>query len=297
MEAGLKPYNSINSYLKSTFGEKVVKLSLEGGFTCPNRDGSKGFGGCSFCSSTGSGEMASDIESQIDLLRDKWPKVKKFIAYFQSYTSTYAPVSVLRDRFEAALSQTDICGLAVATRPDCLPDDILDLLDEMNKKTFMWVELGLQTTNEETARKINRCYPLADYGRAVRELKKRGIRYVTHLILGLPDETEEDMFSSLRYVCKDHPFGIKLHLMNLVKTSPLYKERPDFCSFEDLDDYVDLVIRLLRIVPPEVTIHRLTGDVPRPILVSPAWSYQKRTILNRITSRMAHAGIKQGDQL
>ena len=231
------------------------------------------------------------------MLREKWPKVKKFIAYFQSYTSTYAPVSELRKRFEEALSNPEICGLAVATRPDCLPDDVLDLLSEMNEKTFLWVELGLQTSNEDTAEKINRCYPLSTYDETVKALNARGIRYVTHLILGLPGETEEDMFNSVRYVCKDDLFGIKLHLMNLVKTSPLYGEMPDYCSFDDLDSYVDLVIRLLRIIPPSVTIHRLTGDVPRSLLVSPKWSYQKRTILNRINSRMKHANITQGDEI
>lgn len=293
----MQPYYSLDTYLKSVFGEKVVKLSLEGGFTCPNRDGSKGVGGCTFCSSTGSGETASDIQGQIEMLREKWPKVKKFIAYFQSYTSTYAPVSELRKRFEEALSNPEICGLAVATRPDCLPDDVLDLLSEMNEKTFLWVELGLQTSNEDTAEKINRCYPLSTYDETVKALNARGIRYVTHLILGLPGETEEDMFNSVRYVCKDELFGIKLHLMNLVKTSPLYGEMPDYCSFDDLDSYVDLVIRLLRIIPPSVTIHRLTGDVPRSLLVSPKWSYQKRTILNRINSRMKHANITQGDEI
>lgn len=293
----MQTYYSLSSYLKSRFGEKVVKLSLQGGFTCPNRDGSKGRGGCTFCSSTGSGEMAGSIEDQIKLLRKKWPKVNKFIAYFQSNTSTYGPAEDLKKRFEAALSQPYICGLAVATRPDCLPDDIINLLVEMNKKTFLWVELGLQTTNEETAKNINRCYPLSTYDEAVNKLNRHGIRYVTHLILGLPGEREKDMFNSVNYVCKDQPFGIKLHLMNLVKTSPLYEKMPEYCSFEDLDDYVDLVIRLLRIIPPSVTIHRLTGDVPRQLLVSPSWSYKKRTILNRINSRMKQAGIVQGDQL
>lgn len=300
---GGERYNSISDFLKKEFGRKTVKLSVDAGFTCPNRDGSKGSGGCRFCSEGGSGElaahsssMAESVTEQIDRLSAKWPDAN-YIAYFQSFTNTYAPVEVLKERYHAALDDPRISGIAIATRPDCLPDDVLDLLEEINKEHFMWVELGLQSVHRTTQDAMNLCYTTEDYDRSVGELKRRGIRFVTHLILGLPGETEDMMFGSLRYVCDDparRPFGLKLHLMNIVKTSPLYKEMPDYVPFDSIDSYVDLVVRCLEIIPPEITIHRLTGDVPRKILVSPEWSYRKRTILNAINKELAVRGSCQG---
>ncbi|MEG2502857.1 MAG: TIGR01212 family radical SAM protein, partial [Anaerovoracaceae bacterium] len=180
--------NSINSYLKDKFGCKVVKLSIDGGFTCPNRDGTKGIGGCSFCSSSGSGDLASNIPDQLELLSTKWPNAKH-LAYFQNHTNTYAPVNVLREKFEAALADPNIMGLVIATRPDCLSAEVLELLSELNERTFLWVELGLQTIHEKTADKINRCYPLSVYDEAIVNLKAHNIRTVVHLILGLPGES------------------------------------------------------------------------------------------------------------
>lgn len=300
---GGERYNSISDFLKKEFGRKTVKLSVDAGFTCPNRDGSKGSGGCSFCSEGGSGElaahsssMAESVTEQIDRLSAKWPDAN-YIAYFQSFTNTYAPVEVLKERYYAALDDPRISGIAIATRPDCLPEDVLDLLEEINKEHFMWVELGLQSVHRTTQDAMNLCYTTEDYDRSVGELKRRGIRFVTHLILGLPGETEDMMFDSLRYVCDDparRPFGLKLHLMNIVKTSPLYKEMPDYVPFDSIESYVDLVVRCLEIIPPEITIHRLTGDVPRKILVSPEWSYRKRTILNAINKELAVRGSCQG---
>ena len=300
---GGERYNSINNYLKSVFGRKTVKLSIDAGFTCPNRDGSKSSGGCAFCSEGGSGElaahsssMAESITEQIDRLSEKWPNAE-YIAYFQSFTNTYAPVDELREKYFAALSDSRISGIAIATRPDCLPDDVLDLLEEINQDYFMWVELGLQTIHRSTQDDMNLCYTTEDYDRAAAELTKRGIKFVTHLILGLPGETEDMIFESLHYVCDDsskRPFGLKLHLMNIVKTSPLYKAMPDYVPFESMDDYVDLVVRCLEIIPPEITIHRITGDVPRRILVSPEWSYRKRTILNAINRELAIRDTHQG---
>ena len=295
---GGERYNSINNYLKSVFGRKTVKLSIDAGFTCPNRDGSKSSGGCAFCSEGGSGElaahsssMAESITEQIDRLSEKWPNAE-YIAYFQSFTNTYAPVDELREKYFAALSDSRISGIAIATRPDCLPDDVLDLLEEINQDYFMWVELGLQTIHRSTQDDMNLCYTTEDYDRAAAELTKRGIKFVTHLILGLPGETEDMIFESLHYVCDDsskRPFGLKLHLMNIVKTSPLYKAMPDYVPFESMDDYVDLVVRCLEIIPPEIT-----GDVPRRILVSPEWSYRKRTILNAINRELAVRDTHQG---
>lgn len=285
---------SISEYLKDKFGSKIVKLALDGNFTCPNRDGKKGFGGCTFCSESGSGEFSSnDMQKQISLLKNKWP-VSKYIAYFQSHTNTYADVNYLRELYDKALRSPNIVGIAIATRPDCLPDDVLSLLDEYNKKTFLWVELGLQTMHDKTAKEINRCYELSEYDRAVFELKKRNIRVVTHLILGLPGENKEMIFNSVKYVCKDDIFGIKLHLLNLVKSSPLALKNPDYVSFNSLDEYVTLVCDLLEIIPENITIHRLTADTKRSLLISPEWSYKKRTILNSIENTLRSRDSYQG---
>lgn len=313
--AGITGIDSIGGWLKKEFGEKVIKLSIDGGFTCPNRDGTLGTGGCAFCSSEGSGELASSLSSgsaegafeeaireQIDLRKEKWPNAGKFIAYFQSHTNTYAPVEKLRAMFEAAISHDGIVGLAIATRPDCLPPDVLDLLEELNEKTFLWVELGLQTIHEDT---FGRCCGLDSYDRAVRELSGRGIRTVTHLILGLPGESREQMEESVRYVCRpldparnrtgsDHIFGLKLHLLNIVKGSRMEKTHAGYEPFASIDDYVSFVCDLIEIIPEDITLHRLTGDVPRRLLISPEWSYKKRTILNGIAHEMRRRGSRQG---
>lgn len=303
-------FNSIGSYLKKRMGCKVVKLSIDGGFTCPNRDGSKGTGGCIFCSASGSGDLASDIPSQIQLLSRKWPNAR-YLAYFQSHTNTYAPVSQLRRQYSEALEHPGVLGLAIATRPDCLPDDVLDLLEEFNQKTFLWVELGLQSMHEKTAALINRCYPLSVYDKAVADLTSRGIRVVTHLIFGLPGETREDMLQSVKYVCRDlhsgslqnnvhevsRIFGIKLHMLNLVRGSQMETLYPDYTSFFSIEEYVDLVISALEIIPPEITIHRLSGDAPRPTLIAPEWSYKKRTILNSIHNTLRQRKTWQGAKL
>ena len=315
-------FNSISGYLKGRFGCKVAKLSIEGGFTCPNRDGTKGTGGCIFCSAAGSGDLASDIPSQIRLLSDKWPSAK-YLAYFQSHTNTYAPAGELRRKYQEALEYPGVVGLAIATRPDCLSSEVLDLLSEFNTKTFLWVELGLQTIHEETAALINRCYPLSVYDSAVAELTARGIRVVTHLIFGLPGESRERMLESVRYVCRNldeapmgrgqdtglaparmanidpdtaphRIFGIKLHMLNLVRGSQMETLYPDYVSFASMEEYIDLVVSALELIPPEVTIHRLSGDAPRPTLIAPEWSYRKRTILNGIHQALRQRETWQG---
>lgn len=290
----VKRINSIGEYLKEEMGSKIVKLSIDGGFTCPNRDGTKGTGGCIFCSASGSGDLASDIPSQIQLLSDKWPNAR-YLAYFQSHTNTYAPVERLRRQYEEALSYPNVMGLAIATRPDCLSEEVLDLLSEFHEKTFLWIELGLQTIHEHTAQLVNRCYPLSVYDKAIAQLKARGIRTVTHLIFGLPEESREDMLASVRYVCRDlgngrHIFGIKLHMLNLVRGSQMEVLYPDYVSFDSIEEYVDLVVKALEVIPPDITIHRLSGDAPRPTLIAPEWSYKKRTILNSI-----HKALRQRD--
>ena len=304
---GGERYNSIGDHLKSEFGRKTVKLSIDAGFTCPNRDGTAGYGGCAFCSEGGSGELASrasasdtdysaSISEQIDRLSEKWPDAE-YLAYFQSFTNTYAPVEVLRSRYYAALDDPRIRGIAIATRPDCLGDDVLALLEEINRDHYMWVELGLQSTYNETLSAMNTCYTYEDYEKAAKALISRGIRVVTHLILGLPGETEEMMIGSVRKVCSLPVFGMKLHLMNIVKTSPLYRTMPDYVPFDSIEQYVDLVVRCLEVIPPDVTIHRITGDVPRKILVSPEWSYRKRTILNMINRELKTRDTRQGAAL
>lgn len=292
-----KRINTISEYLKDRFGKKTIKLAIDGGFTCPNRDGSKGLGGCTFCSDTGSGEFSSDIEDQIRLLSDKWPDAA-YLAYFQNHTNTYAPVEELRSKYYSVLKDPRIKGLVIGTRPDCLGEDVLDLLSEINEKYFMWVELGLQTIHEKTAEEINRCYGLEEFDKSVEELKKRGIRTVVHLILGLPGESREMMLESVKYVSgKPGLFGMKLHLMNLVKGSSMAAAIPDYVSFPDIETYVKMVVDCLEIIPPSVTIHRMTGDAPRDILISPVWSFNKRTILNSINDRLNLLDSWQGKKL
>lgn len=285
--------NTINYWLKQRFHKKMIKLSLDGGFSCPNRDGSKGTGGCIFCSSTGSGEFASDISSQLDLLHKKWPKAG-YLAYFQNHTNTYAELSVLRERFTKALEDPRIEGLVIATRPDCLPEEVLDLLNEIAEQHFLWLELGLQTTKPETVRLINRCYENEEYIQTMDRLRSRGIHAVTHLILGLPGESREDMFRSLNFVIDNHSWGIKLHLLNLVKGSRLAEKMPDYQPFPDMDSYIQLVCDMLEELPPEMVIHRLTADVPRPLLIAPEWSFQKRSILNGINAELRKRDSWQG---
>lgn len=289
-------YNTISTWLKKQFGQKTVKLSIDGGFTCPNRDGTKSTGGCIFCSSMGGGDFASTISSQISLIADKWPNAK-YIAYFQNHTNTYAPADELRRKYYDALSDPLISGIAIATRPDCLPDDVLDLLSEINESHFLWVELGLQSIHEKTGELINRCCSLEDYDKAIKALNDRGIRTVVHLILGLPGETRQDMTDSVSYVAKSGAWGLKLHMLNVVKGSLMETLYKDYNSFDSIEEYVNFVCDLLEIIPPEIVIHRLTADAPRKILITPEWSYRKRTILNGINAELKRRGTYQGSAL
>lgn len=307
--------NMISPWLKKYFEEenrndsrtlKIVKLSLDGDFTCPNRDGSMGSGGCCFCSESGSGDMASGtaegvrsaMQRQIKLLSDKWPEEKynlKYMAYFQSHTNTYGPVEKLRSLFEAALEVPDVVGLAIATRSDCISDEALELLDELNRRTFLWLELGLQTIHDETAEAMNLCHSFSDYEDAVKRLNEKNIRIVTHLILGLPGETKEMMMESVSKACETGSiFGMKLHMLNVVRGSQMAVKYPGYIPFESMEDYIDLLIGALEIIPPEITMHRISGDAPRSTLIAPEWSYQKRTILNNIHREMKMRNTWQG---
>ncbi|MBQ4651011.1 MAG: TIGR01212 family radical SAM protein [Firmicutes bacterium] len=291
---GEQRYNSISTWLKREFGEKTIKLAIDGGFTCPNRDDSKGHGGCIFCSDNGAGEFASDVEDQIQLFADKWPRAR-YLAYFQNHTNTYAPVDELRYKYYEVLANPKIEGLVIGTRPDCLSKEVLELLEEINKTHFLWVELGLQTMHDTTARLINRCYDLSVFDEAMDNLSKRGIKTVVHLIMGLPGETKEMMLESVKYVSgKPGLFGMKLHLLNVVKGSQMEKLYSEYQPFSSIEEYVNLVVECLEHIPPQVTIHRLTGDAPRSILISPPWSFNKRTILNGINERLHLLDTWQG---
>ena len=297
-----KRYYSFNSYLKQTFGEKVYKISLNGGFTCPNRDGTLGTRGCIFCSEGGSGDFAPDavlpigeqIEEGIRMIRQK-TDASKYIAYFQAFTNTYAPYEKLHSLFYDAILRQEIVGLAVGTRPDCLPPDVLELLDELNQIKPVFVELGLQTIHEKTAHFIRRGYPLSCFEQAVKALHDLGINVVVHLILGLPGETEEMMLESVRYLNQLPVNGVKFSLLHVLKHTDLgalYEKHP-FPVYE-LDDYVDFVIRCIEELREDIVIHRLTGDGPKDLLIAPRWTLNKRKVLNEISRRMKETNSRQG---
>nr|HML39013.1 TIGR01212 family radical SAM protein [Bacillota bacterium] len=233
---------------------------------------------------------------QIRLLSKKWPS-GKYIAYFQSHTNTYAPVEELREKYYQALEYPDVIGIAIATRPDCLSAEVLELLSELSQRTFLWVELGLQTIHEDTALLINRCYPLSVFERAVDELSKLQIKTVVHLILGLPGESREDMMESVRYICDKDIFGIKLHLMNVLRDTKLAEFYPGRIHIPEKEEYINLVVDVLEIIPRHITIHRLTADAPRHLLIAPEWGYEKRSILNGIQKEFRRRASYQGKNL
>ena len=280
----------LNAYLRETFGCKVYKLALNGGFTCPNRDGTKGNRGCIFCSAGGSGDFAESpqlsVTEQIEQGKQRVAaKIKdgKYIAYFQAYTNTYAPVNILRDKFLEAIRHPDVVALSIATRPDCLPSDVLDLLEELNNIKPVWVELGLQTIHAQSADYIRRGYDLDVYDKGVKELRKRKIEVVTHVILGLPNETKEDMVATVDYVCKSGATGIKLQLLHVLKHTDLLTDY-EAKRFEALteDEYIDILKACVAVIPEDVIVHRLTGDGDKKILVAPLWSANKKRVWNRI---------------
>ncbi|WP_036834215.1 TIGR01212 family radical SAM protein [Pontibacillus litoralis] len=297
-----KRYHSWNYHLKNTFGHKVFKIALDGGFDCPNRDGTVAYGGCTFCSAAGSGDFAGnraeDLEVQFHKIKNKmhykW-KDGKYIAYFQAFTNTHAPVEVLRERYEKVLKQEGVVGLSIATRPDCLPDDVVEYLAELNERTYLWVELGLQTIHEETAKKINRAHDFQTYIQGVEKLRKHGILVCSHLINGLPGETYDMMLESARAVSKLDVQGVKLHLLHLLKGTPMVKQyEKGELTFLTKDDYVQLVVDQLELLPPEMIIHRITGDGPPNLLVGPMWSLHKWDVLNSIDKELQERNSWQG---
>lgn len=282
-------YTTLNSYLKNKFGCKVYKLAIDGGFTCPNRDGTLGTRGCIFCSRGGSGEFAESKEKSVtqqidDGKRRVERKIKngKYIAYFQAFTNTYAPVCKLKSLYTEAINHPDIVALSIGTRPDCLGNDVLELLDEMNKIKPVFVELGLQTIHEDTAQYIRRGYPLEVYDKAVDDLHKIGINVVTHLIIGLPGESEQDILQSVEYVCQKTD-GIKLQLLHILEGTDLADEYRE-CKVDvlSLEEYTSIIKHCVEIIPDNVVIHRLTGDGAKKDLIAPLWSADKKHVLNTI---------------
>ena len=287
-------YTTLNSYLKEKFGCKVYKISLDCGFTCPNRDGTLGYGGCIFCSEGGSGDFAESrtlgVTEQIESGKEKVKnKIKsgKYIAYFQAFTNTYADVNTLEKIFSEAINHPDIVALSIATRPDCLEQKKVELLSRLNKIKPIFVELGLQTVNEKTAKYIRRGYTLDVYDDAVERLHEQGINVVTHIIIGLPYETKEDMLSSVKYVCKVTD-GIKLQLLHILKGTDLAKDYFEH-KFEilSLEEYTNIIAECVKIIPKNVVIHRLTGDGAKKDLIAPLWSADKKKVLNTINKRLS----------
>lgn len=285
----MRAYLSANEYYRNIFGEKVYRLSIDAGFTCPNRDGSLGRAGCIFCSAGGSGDFAGDkrlsINEQIRdgkaLIQNKIKNCNKFIAYYQAFTNTYAPVDVLRERFLPAINHPEIVALSIATRPDCISDECLELLSEYNRIKPIWVELGLQTIHESSAEFINRGYSLSVYDDALMRLHSKGIETVTHVILGIPGETEEMMLNSISYVVKSGVKGIKLQVLQILKgtkLAELYESSP--FKIMSLEEYGELLRKALALIPEGMVVHRITGDPPKALLIEPRWSADKKRVIN-----------------
>lgn len=338
MDWNKKPYHSLDYEMKRRFGTKVYKIALEGGMTCPNRDGTIGTGGCIFCSAGGSGDFAvplqngavtgaetgslpagsscitadlrpvlpdeglleASVHRQIELAvsrisRKMGSSPGAYIAYFQSYTNTYAPVSYLRRLFTAAILHPEVRVLSIATRPDCLPEEVLDLLEELNQIKPVWVELGLQTIHPDTARLIRRGYELDCFIDAKNRLRRRGLEVIVHVILGLPGEDRTRMLETVSWLGDNDIQGIKLQLLHILKGTDLallYERKP--FPVMSMEEYLDLVIDCVSLLPPEMVIHRITGDGPKNLLIAPLWSANKRLVLNTLTRRFQERGITQG---
>ena len=300
---GEKSFNNIDYYLKEKFGEKIFKVSLDGGFTCPNRDGTLSYKGCIFCSESGSGEFAGDRKNTITSQINEQIKFlgrgenKKYIAYFQNFTGTYGNIEHLRSVYEEANKHPSIVGIAIATRADCLSEEVLGLLSKFNEKTHLWIEIGLQTVNDKTAEIINRGYKTEIFTEKMKELNKRNIKVVTHVIIGLPNENKNDVFSTIDYINEQKTWGIKLHLLYILKNTGLfeyYKSNP----FEIMkkEEYISLVTEIISRLDKKIVIHRLTGDAPWKDLYEPKWSTDKRGILNGINKLLKEKKIYQGKE-
>ena len=297
-----KRYHTWNYHLRNKFGCKVMKIALNAGFTCPNIDGTKGYGGCTYCSELGSGEFAGNADDSIIMqfesvrqnMHKKW-RDGKYMPYFQAHTNTYAPVEILKSRFESVLRQSGVVGISVATRADCLPDDVVDYISELNERTYLIVELGLQSVFDQTGQRINRCHTFSEFIDGYNKLKERGINICIHLIDGLPGETQDMMIESAYRVGQLRPHCVKLHLLHILKDTVMEKQylRGDIVPLTK-DEYVDTIVRQLEVIPPEVVIQRLTGDGARDSLIAPLWSLKKFEVLNAIDKLMLDRDTYQG---
>ncbi len=297
-----KRYHTLNYYLKNKFNCKVYKVSLNAGFTCPNIDGTKGYGGCIYCSKTGSGEHGGnphkDLITQFNDVKEvidkKWPNAK-YIAYFQARTNTYAPLEVLKEKYETVLKIDNVIGLDIATRCDAINNETLDYLEELSKRTFLTIELGLQTTKEETSKLINRGHTLKEFDDMVKKLRDRNINVVVHIINGLPYETEEDMLNTVRHLNKLNIQGIKIHMLNIIKDTPLETlYNKDNFHILTKEEYIDIVIKQLELLKSEIVIHRITSDPDIKTLVEPKWLTKKFCVLNDIDKEMVRKNTYQG---
>lgn len=297
-----KRYHTLNYHVKTKYNTKVVKVSLNAGFTCPNIDGTVGFGGCIYCSKSGSGEFGGDISKTLpeqffeikEKIAKKWPN-SKYIAYFQARTNTYAPVNILKEKYESVLNLEDVIGIAIATRCDAITDEALDYLTELNKKTNLTIELGLQTIHEKTSKLINRCHSLNQFEIMLKKLQERNIEVVVHIINGLPYETKEMMIETVKYLNKLNIDGIKIHMLNITKNTPLatlYKEKPFHVLTKE--EYIDIVISQLEYLNPKIVIHRITADPDPKDLIEPNWLLKKFCVLNDIDKEMAKRNTYQG---
>lgn len=299
-----KRYHTWNYYLRNTFGEKTFKVSINAGFTCPNIDGKVAYGGCTYCSKEGSGDFAGNPKDDLikqfneikEMMLKKWPNAK-YIGYFQAYTNTYAPLEVLKEKYETILEQEDVVGLSISTRPDCLEDDVVEYLGELNERTNLWVELGLQTIHDSTSKIINRGHDYKTFLQGVEKLKAKNIKIVVHIINGLPGEDYNMMMETAKAVADLNVHGIKIHLLHVIKDTPMARMlEKNMMTLMTQDEYVNLVCDQLEILPPEMIIHRLTGDGKKEDLVGPLWSLKKWEVLNSIDdtlkSRNSYQGIK-----
>ena len=296
----MKRYNLLNNYLKKRYNKKIYKIALDIGTTCPNRDGTKGTGGCIFCSGGGSGEFAergNDIKEQLKKAKERIKAKTKgecgYIAYFQSFTNTYAPIEYLREKFFSVIEDDEIKIISIATRPDCLGEDVLLLLEELNKKIPVWVELGLQTSNKNTAQLINRCYENEVYVEAVKNLKKLNIDVIAHIIIGLPGEKTSDYVNSVKFACSTGIDGIKLQLLHVLKNTQL--EKMNYTPLS-MNDYFYNLKECIEVIPSKVVIHRLTGDGDKKQLLAPLWSADKHKVLNSMNRYFEENNVIQGSK-
>ncbi len=299
---GNKRYRTLNYELRKIFGQKVMKLSLNGGFTCPNRDGTIGIEGCIFCSEEGSGEFTEDskfsiteqMQKQKEIMSKKWDTTY-LIPYFQSFTSTYDTLGNLKKKYEEALNFKGAVGLAVATRPDCLENDKIELMTDLNKKTYLWIELGLQTIHKKSADFIRRGYPLEIFEETLEKLNKNKIKTVVHLIVGLPGESRKDILETVKYISKKNIWGVKFHLMHVLKNTDLqrYYEKTNF-HLLGKEEYINIICDALELIPEDMVVHRVTGDGRKSDLIGPRWSLDKLRVISGIDMEMKKRNSYQG---